>query len=304
MRTVIILLSLFCFTFSQSQTLNHVILDTNGKEKLIGVCNKEAFTKASFSEWYNKYHDNYLVNESIIEKLKDSLNQYKITVFFGSWCGDSKRELPRFYKILEDVNFPESQLKVIAVDRTKEAYKQAPDGEEKGLNIHRVPTIIFYKNNKEVNRIVEFPKQTLERDMLQIVTENKYTPNYMAANYMNYLLNDKSIDSLRLVESALIPRVAEFIKGSRELNTYGYSLLRSNQTEKALFVFELNTKIFPYKHNVYDSLGEAYFEIKNYTEALKNYYKVLSIKPEDENAVEMINKIKFEVENSKMEAKN
>ena len=60
-------------------------------------------------------------------------------------------------------------------------------------------------------------------------------------------------------------------------------------------MFDLNTKIFPYKDNVYDSLGEAYFEMENYTNALKNYYKVLSLKPDDENAIEMIEKIKSKI---------
>ena len=216
-------------------------------------------------------------------------------MFLGTWCGDSKKEIPRFYKVLETTKFPENQLQVIAVNRTKDAYKQSPNHEEKGLNIHRVPTFIFYKNGKEVNRIVEHPKETLERDMLNIVTKNKYTPNYVAANYMHYLLNTKPMDSLKSQELNLASRLAEFVKGSRELNTFGYSLLRSNQTDKALFVFNLNTKIFPYKYNVYDSLGEAYFEIKNFTEALKNYYKVLSLKPDDKNAVSMIDNIKSEI---------
>ena len=54
----------------------------------------------------------------------------------------------------------------------------------------------------------------------------------------------------------------------------------------------MNTKIFPYKYNVYDSLGEVYLKIGNYDEALKNYYKVLSLKPNDKNASEMIETIK------------
>jgi thiol-disulfide isomerase/thioredoxin len=274
------------------QSLNEVVFDDKGQEKLLGIINKKGLEKAPFNVWFNPNYDNYLVNDKIIEKLKDSLNQYTIKVFLGTWCGDSKLEVPHFYNILEATNFPESQLEVIALDNTKEAYKQAPNHEEKGLNIHRVPTFIFYKDGKEYNRIVEHPNETLERDMLKIVTDNKYSPNYMAANYLNYLLQEKTLDSLKLDESTLVPRLAEFVKGSRELNTFGYSLLRSNQIGKALYVFDLNTKIFPYKYNVYDSLGEAYYKSENYVEALKNYYKVLSLNPDDKNAVEMIEKIK------------
>ena len=62
--------------------------------------------------------------------------------------------------------------------------------------------------------------------------------------------------------------------------------------EKALYVFDLNTKMFPKSANVFDSLGEAYYANKNYAEALKNYNKVLELKPKDKNALKMIEEIK------------
>lgn len=298
-RTLFTLFILLSLQFGFSQTLNHIELDKKGNEMLLGEINKNGLTRNSFNTWFSKNHDNYLVNKAIAKQLKDSLKHYEIKVFLGTWCGDSKKEIPRFYKVLETARFPENQLQVIAVNRTEDAYKQSPNHEERGLNIHRVPTFIFYKDGKEVNRIVEHPKETFERDMLSIVTDNKYRSNYMIANYMDHLLNTKSLDSLKIEASNLVSRFAEFTKGSRELNTYGYSLLRSNRIEKAIYVFDFNTKMFPYKHNVYDSLGEAYFKAENYMEALKNYYKVLSLKPDDENALEMIEKIKLQIDAEK-----
>lgn len=292
-RTVLLLIILLNLHFGFSQTLNHLEIDENGNELLLGEINKKGFAKSPFNAWFSKNYDDYLVNKKVVKLLKNELNGYEIKVFLGTWCGDSKREVPNFYKVLDAANFPEDQLKVIAVDRTAEAYKQSPNGEEKGLNIHRVPTFIFYKEGKEVNRIVESPKETLERDIYKIVSNNKYTSNYMAVNYIDRLLHSKTVDNLKLEESVLVSKLAEYVKGSRELNTYGYVLLSSNQTEKALYVFDLNTKIFPYKLDTYDSLGEAYFKTKNSNEALKNYYKVLSFKPDDKNALKMIETIKL-----------
>ena len=77
-----------CFILSSfltfSQDFNHVVKDEKGKEKLLGICNQQAFTKAPFKEWYDKFHDAYLINDRIVNKLKDSLNQYEIKVFLGS----------------------------------------------------------------------------------------------------------------------------------------------------------------------------------------------------------------------------
>jgi len=70
------------------------------------------------------------------------------------------------------------QLEIIALDYRKGHYKTSPTGEEKGLNIIKVPTIIFLKDGKEVNRIVESPLETLEQDIAQIVFKKDYVPNY------------------------------------------------------------------------------------------------------------------------------
>ncbi len=292
---IFIIILPFC---TKAQEYNKTSLDEKGNVFLIGKTNTKAFDKKPF-EWYNKNYTNYITNNNVIKKLKDSLKNYTIKAFYGTWCGDSKRELPRFYKVIEKANFTMDNLEAIAVDKKPDAYKASPNGEEKGLNVHRVPTFIFYKNGKEVNRIVEFPKQDFERDIYSIVSGNKYTSNYQVVTYLNNLIQKKGIDSLQLKEKEIIPRFAEFTKGSRELNTYGYKLLRSNQLKKALYVFDLNTKIYPYKYNVFDSLAEVYYKLKKYTEALKNYGKVLALDPENKNALKMIEKINTEINNLK-----
>jgi len=171
-RTVITLSLLFCLSLCYSQTYNQLEVDDKGKEKLLGKINRDGLTSNSFKKWFGKSYDNYIPNNKVINTLETSLNDYTIKLFLGTWCGDSKREVPRFYKVLDAVNFPETQLEVIAVDRTPEAYKKSPTGEEKGLNILRVPTFIFYKDGKEINRIVESPHITLEDDIKGILNGN------------------------------------------------------------------------------------------------------------------------------------
>ncbi|MGB6269740.1 MAG: tetratricopeptide repeat protein [Olleya sp.] len=290
----IITLSIFLFSLSliNAQTLNQEVVDNKGNAKLLGPIDKDGLQKEAYKEWFNKNHDDYIVNEKLVETFKDSLKGYKIKVFLGTWCGDSKKEVPRLYKVLETANFNMDNLEVFALDNGKEHYKQGPNGEEKGYNIHRVPTIIFYSEDKEVSRIVEHPVETIERDIEKIVTNQRYTFNYIAANYVQYLLAEKTIEDLLKEEHAFVAQLSEFVKGSRELNTLGYVYLRAKDYEKAIYTFKLNTLIFPYKHNVFDNLGEAHFETKNYTEALKNYNKVLELKPADENALIMVEKIK------------
>ncbi len=75
----------------------------------------------------------------------------------ATWCGDSKREVPRMLKVLNLCGVPPTAIEIINVGRGEQDYKQSPTHEERGKNIHRVPTFIVYQNGKELNRIVEFP---------------------------------------------------------------------------------------------------------------------------------------------------
>jgi tetratricopeptide (TPR) repeat protein len=293
-RTIIFLSIFFCTQIISSQNINQTAKGVNGKLKLLGKIDEKGLNQEPFNDWFEKNYEAYIVNAQLAKTYKNEIENYKVKVFLGTWCGDSKREVPRFYKVLESVKFPKDQLEVIAVDRTTDAYKQSPTGEEKGLNIHRVPTFIFYKDGKEVNRIVESPKTTFEHDLKAII-DGKYTSNYMAANYLDELIKTKGIDNLISVEDELVSRLSDFVKGSRELNTYGYVKLRSGAIKEAIYIFELNTKLFSFKANVYDSLGEAYLELKNYESALTNYAKVLSLEPKNENAQHMISKITAEM---------
>ena len=71
---------------------------------------------------------------------------------------------------------------------------------------------------------------------------------------------------------------------SKELNTLGYVLLKNKRLKEALLCFELNTYLFEYTPNVYDSYGEALAINGEHLKALKMYKKVLEIEPENKNA--------------------
>ncbi len=169
----------FCFLqITNAQTLNQTKTDTRGREMLLGKIDKTGLTQSNYASWFNKEHEGYKADTELIKSIKNELGNYKITVFMATWCGDSKREVPRFYKILEAADYPMDQLKVVAVDHEKDQYKKSPGGEEKGLNIIKVPTFIFSKDGKAVNRIVESPVESLEKDMRTIITGGEYVPNH------------------------------------------------------------------------------------------------------------------------------
>ncbi len=172
------LLLLLSATILFSQEIPTEIRINNQAPFLIGKIQPKDLTSNSYQSWYNTNYKTYKIKTSRITVLKEELSQYHILVFMGTWCGDSKREVPRFLKILEMANFPMQNLKIVALDKRRSHYKKSPTGEEWGLQIKRVPTFIFYKNGKEINRIVERPLVSLEDDMKTIISKQSYIPNY------------------------------------------------------------------------------------------------------------------------------
>ena len=146
----------------------------NASGDLVGVAVKSDFQKGAYKNWFQAIESNYTPNKQVISQLKKKWKHVTIKAFMGTWCGDSKRETPRFYKVLEAANFNLKKLEMITVNRSK----RTPNNLQAGHNIIRVPTFIFYKKGKEIGRYVEYPRETLEKDILKIVSKQPYKHSY------------------------------------------------------------------------------------------------------------------------------
>ncbi|CAL2102810.1 Thioredoxin [Tenacibaculum sp. 190130A14a] len=150
------------------------VKDTDGN--LVGFVNKTSFQQEPYgSEWFNDFYNYYETDKDVVEKLKPLLKDVKIKGFMGTWCGDSQREIPNLYKILDEAEFNYKNMELVGVNRQKKA-----NGLEENLNIIRVPTFIFYKDGKEIGRFVEHAvdDSTVEKDFLKIVSGQEYKHPY------------------------------------------------------------------------------------------------------------------------------
>ena len=289
--TALIVTTIFSFQI-HAQSINTEISIEGETPFLLGKIDKNGLTSDQYNSWFSKNYKDYQVDQALISELKSKLADFNITLFMGTWCGDSKKEVPRFYKILEACNFPEDQLTVIAVSKKPYMYKQSPNHEEAGLNIHRVPTIIFYKNRKEINRIVEHPVETLEKDMLNIVTKNAYISNYQIVSDIHNILREDGLNGLKRRSKKLVKSFEGKVSNMFELNTYARILHANNETEAALEVFKLNTKLFPDNPRTYMSLANM-LGFNGYSKkALEVIDKAIKLFPDNEDLIKNRDAIK------------
>ena len=107
-----------------SQELNTKAFDEKSQnEILLGYCDINGLKTEPFDEWFNQEFDEYIVEKKIARKIKRKKinSDIKITIVMATWCSDSRREVPRFYKILDKLKFNLSNITLINVDRKKTA---------------------------------------------------------------------------------------------------------------------------------------------------------------------------------------
>ncbi len=137
---------------------------------ILGYFNPDRLTHYPYSTWYTSGFAEYVPSSEAMNKLMDlSKDDVKIKVVMGTWCPDSRREVPRFMKVIDTWQFPLPEMTFIGVDNAK----LSPVGEYTDLDIVRVPTFIVYKNNIEAGRIIENPTTSLEQDLVNILTGMK-----------------------------------------------------------------------------------------------------------------------------------
>ncbi len=167
--SLVLIISISCSAQKKDAT---AVIDKDGY--LVGIATKESFTQEPFNEWFAPNYNDYTTDKEILKKLKPLLKGVTIKSFMGTWCGDSQEQTPIFYKILDEAAFDYNNLEIVGVDRKK----STPDNLQKGFDIERVPTFILYKNGKEIGRFVEYPRETVEADLLKIVSGEPYKHSY------------------------------------------------------------------------------------------------------------------------------
>lgn len=116
-------------------------------------------------DWNQRYLD-YEPDSSMIDTLKSKVDKnLRIDVYLAFWCGDSKRNVPLFLKIIDQVG-KEVRVHYFSVDRKPSRdIKYFVDK----LKVERVPTFIFYRDGKEIGRIIENPQKNMLEDFLEIL---------------------------------------------------------------------------------------------------------------------------------------
>jgi hypothetical protein len=132
---------------------------------LVGHVTRESLE--DYETWKTLRAQDYTPDAAAVKTIADRGRDVTVLAIVATWCPDSKREVPRFFKIYDQAGIGLGKVTLVGVDRTK---KDAEGLTEKH-QVTRVPTFVFFRGEQEIGRVTERATTTLEGDIAAILAK-------------------------------------------------------------------------------------------------------------------------------------
>jgi thiol-disulfide isomerase/thioredoxin len=162
-----ILIFASCKSGKISVDKDYVVVPDDRSKIISGKINRGILENDTAFAWFKENMKWGEAEPSAIAAFKKNASKFELVVVCGTWCHDSNNLLPKFYRLIDKAGYPESKVLLIAVDRTKHAYKHF----EQKYSITNTPTFIVMQHGKEVGRVTEYGKTgDFEKELGEIIS--------------------------------------------------------------------------------------------------------------------------------------
>lgn len=115
--------------------------------------------------WQASWAEAYQAGPAALATIAAHAAGVEVLIFNATWCPDCRREVPRFFKVLDQAGLSALPVTLIGLDRTL----RDAEGLAAQWGVKAVPTFVFLRGGSELGRIVERPASTLEGDIARIL---------------------------------------------------------------------------------------------------------------------------------------
>jgi tetratricopeptide (TPR) repeat protein len=251
---------------------------------LVGPVTKADLRKPPFSDWFDGAYSRYQPPPAAVESLRAALAGVSIEAYFGVWCGDSKRQVPKLVRLLDLAGFDERNLALIGLSDQPGQFKQAPMNPEAKRQVHRTPTIVVVRGGAELGRVVETPSTSLEADLLAILAGQAPKPKYGAEAWVHHLFLDLPAgDALKALETAG-PEVRERGDAGSLWHYAEHDLLKNGKPREARAVLDLHLRLNPESAIGHILMAETLLALGEKAEARNSIDRALSLDSTNQRA--------------------
>ena len=271
------------FDFIENNDVERLVLDVRLNGGGNNYKNKPIVTGILESKKINKPGKLFVIigrrTFSACQNLVNELHNYTNALFVG----EPTAENINFYGDNRRVDLPKSKLPVFLSFAWWQDKPQWENDQWLAPQVAVEMSFDQYKSNKDpvLEACVNFSDKDIVLDP------------------MRHLRDLFTAGKMDLVESEAKRMASDpkykYVNFEQKINQSGYDLLNSKEMDAALYVFELNTKLYPRSANTWDSFGEANWKANKTDKAIEYYNKAIELDPNGatgDNARRMLNQIK------------
>jgi hypothetical protein len=147
-------------------TASGVVVDAEEPEpELVGPLSR-AEIEAALPDWIGAQIEARPDVDQAIEMAAAGSAESRVTIYLGTWCSDSRRELSRFWRAVDEAGGEVAfDLAYVGVSRDKDEPAERLDG----LELEYVPTFVVEVDGAETGRIVEESPNGIEYDLAALL---------------------------------------------------------------------------------------------------------------------------------------
>lgn len=160
-----LLVCAFFASAASAQQSYKVKYDSLGNKVLMGPINEKVLANDSAFMWFFTGVNRYQPDSAWIKYISFYRDSFNVVVFIGTWCEDSKRMLPEFYRVMMASSYPMNRIKLYGLDRQL----KGEGGAEQTYNVNKVPSFILLHDGKEIGRITDHVNRSMEADIVSIL---------------------------------------------------------------------------------------------------------------------------------------
>ncbi|NSL89094.1 thioredoxin family protein [Chitinophaga solisilvae] len=144
----------------------------NGNDKVLkGKIEMKTLMQDESTAWFYKGVNNYQPNDRMLNYLKANRSNFNLVVVMGTWDETSRKVVPELYKVMITAGSPDEQVLLFGADEKMQT--DSPTD----YKVKKVPTVIVFREGKEVGRIVGEPKESIEGDLSRIILNTSKKEN-------------------------------------------------------------------------------------------------------------------------------
>ncbi|MFM7510242.1 MAG: thioredoxin family protein [Bacteroidota bacterium] len=170
MKKIIFFLATLLVVYTcDAQNRFETLVERPNEKSLVGVLSKEVLNSETTFTWFAENYKAYQPHTGGLATLKNYRDSLQLLAFMGTWCEDSHFIIPRFFSMAETAGIDPQRIVLIGVNRKKETWGDLT----KTMGIVNVPTILVFRNGKEIGRVIEYGKYgQFDRELGEIIQQS------------------------------------------------------------------------------------------------------------------------------------